>query len=71
MLHENELNQILSWIREADSRQISEIIAAIIQRYKHVSPGWEVFSSPCQQTTRMNGEEPLNTLEFLKNHAQM
>ena len=43
MFHrKNTLNEILNFIDQADSSQLSEIIQAIIQRYGQISPDWEV-----------------------------
>ena len=37
-----ELNQVISFIHQADDDEINQIIDALTARYKRVYPGWEV-----------------------------
>ena len=42
MFHtKNILNQILKFIDQADTNQLSEIVQSIVKRYGQISPDWE------------------------------
>ena len=66
MFHtKNILNQILKFIDQADTNQLSEIIQAIVKRYGQISPDWEVnFLS-------FHKNDPLRRQQILQSNLQL
>ncbi|MBQ9148040.1 MAG: hypothetical protein IJX69_00555 [Oscillospiraceae bacterium] len=66
-----ETRTILGWIEQADDDAISQIIQAVIRRYKQVYPGWEVVFLSLPRDNAEERRRQLNELiEFLNRHGR-
>ncbi|MBQ9148043.1 MAG: hypothetical protein IJX69_00570 [Oscillospiraceae bacterium] len=65
------LQEVLKQIENADDDAISQIIQAVIRRYKQVYPGWEVvFLSLPLDDAAQRRKQLADLIEFLDRHGQ-
>lgn len=70
MFHrKNTLNEILNFIDQADTNQLSEIIQAIIQRYGQISPDWEVNFLSLPKNDPLRRQQMLQSILRMDEHS--
>ena len=61
--------QVLTYIRQADTNQLSEIVQAIVARYGQISPDWEVHFLSLPKNDPLRRQQMLRTILQLDKHA--
>ena len=70
MFHrKNTLNEILNFIDQADTNQLSEIIQAIVQRYGQISPDWEVNFLSLPKNDPLRRQQMLQSILRMDEHS--
>ena len=72
MFHtKNILNQILKFIDQADTNQLSEIVQSIVKRYGQICPDWETSFLSLPKNDPLRRQQILQSiLQFDKHSAQ-
>lgn len=69
---DNSLDAVLAKIAQADDFEISQIIQAVVRRYRQVFPDWQVvFLSLPGTDQKARNKQLRETLMFLMNHQEL
>lgn len=64
------LQETLGYIQQAEDAELSQIIQAIIERYRHIHPDWEImFLSLSKYDDQERSKILANFFSFLQNHG--
>ena len=61
--------QVLTYIRQADTNELNEIIQAIVKRYGQISPDWETSFLSLPKNDPLRRQQILQSILQLDKHS--
>ena len=61
--------QVLTYIRQADTNELNEIIQAIVKRYAQISPDWETSFLSLPKNDPLRRQQILQSILQLDKHS--